>query len=179
LKKTLKKLHLIDQLNTELKISKEDFVNLLMLNIDEGSLSAFTGLFEIFSSSKNEFKGQVSTNGFKLRKKRKLFQVNMILAVAEGTFKQEDEKLIINAEINGFSGHMKFFYAFLLFFYLIFTVVWILIPDQDQSDIGLFILPFIFIHGLLMLGIPYFLMRKNVRMLKHDLERAFYFWTKE
>jgi len=38
--------------------------------------------------------------------------------------------------------------------------------------------PFLFIHAAFMFGIPYFMMRRSVKRMKHDLEREFYYMTK-
>lgn len=95
-------------------------MNRLKENVDEGGTGIFSDPFEGFSSSKNEYKGHV-LNNFKIKRCKRLFDVNMNMAVASGTFEQREDKLIINTEINGFTGAMIPFYIFLIIFYLILS----------------------------------------------------------
>src|SRR5690606_11113648 len=103
MKKFLKRLRLIDHLETELKIRKDDFADLFRAHVDEGSTNHFSGVFEVFSSSSNQYKGTVGYEGFKIRRRRRLFDTNMNLAVATGSFFQKGETLVITTEINGFA----------------------------------------------------------------------------
>ena len=178
MKELLKKLKLIDYLQIELIIQKNDFVNKLRNHVDEGSTGVFSSPFEAFSSSKNEYKGQVGYDGFKIKRKRKFFDTNMNLAVASGTYRQNSEKLIIETEINGFSGMMIPFYLFALVFYSIFIGAFFMADNIKGNGAG-FALPFIFIHAAFMFGLPYFMMRRSTKRMKHELEREFYYMTKK
>ncbi len=55
MKEFLRKLKLIDNLNSELEIQKNDFVAILKENVDDGSTSFFSDAFDIFTSSKNSY----------------------------------------------------------------------------------------------------------------------------
>lgn len=177
MKDFLKKLKLVDYLVTELEISQHDFVNRLKANVDEGSTGMFFNSFEAFSSSKNEFKGQVGLNDFKIRRRRRFFDMNMNLAVASGTYEQSDSLLIISTEINGFSGMMIPFYVLLVVFYSIFVILFLTADDID-GNMDFFALPFFIIHATFMFGGPYLMMRRSVSKMKHELEREFYYLTK-
>lgn len=177
MKDFLKKLKLIDYLNTELEIDKHDFVNRLKANVDEGGTGMFSEAFDAFSSSKNEYKGHVGLDDFKIKRRRKFFDMNMNLAIAKGTYEQRENNLIINTEINGFSGMMIPFYGFLIVFYLIFIFVFST-AENIEGNMDFFALPFIIIHAAFMFGIPYFIMRRSVSRMKHELEREFYYMTK-
>ena len=76
MKNLLIKLKLIDYLNTELKISKSEFLRKLNLIVDEGSTNSLTDIFDVFSSSKNEYKGKVDFTKFEIRRKRKFFDMS-------------------------------------------------------------------------------------------------------
>ncbi len=164
-------------MTTNIDIQKSQFVSKFSQIVDEGSTGFFFDTFDIFTSSENEYKGQVGIEGFKIKRRRKLFDMGMNLAVARGTYRQDNEKLIIETEINGFSGIMIPFYVFAIIFYSIFIAGFLMSDNFDGNGAG-FALPFIFIHAALMFGIPYFVMRRSAKRMKYELEREFYYMTK-
>ncbi len=178
MKEFLKKIKLIEHLTTDIEIQKNEFVSKLKQHVDQGSTGMFSDTFDFFSSSENEYKGQVGYEGFKIKRRRKIFDMNMNLAVASGTYRQNNEKLIIETEINGFNGMMIPFYVFAILFYSIFIGAFFMTDNFEGNGAG-FALPFIFIHAAFMFGIPYFIMRRSTKRMKHELEREFYYMTKK
>jgi hypothetical protein len=174
MKEILKRLKLIDYLTTTLRASKYDFVNRLSNITDIGSSGMFSDTFDVFSSSKNEFKGQVDLNGFKLKRRRRFFDTSMTFAIAKGTFNENNGQLTIETEINGFHNFIIVFYVFLIIFYSI-LIFGILREDNKESFVGI---PFLLLHGTFMFAIPYFIMRRSVKRLKYELEREFFYLTK-
>ncbi|TXE02275.1 hypothetical protein [Algoriphagus aquimarinus] len=172
------KIKLLEHLTTEIEIQKNEFVSNFKKHVDEGDTGIFSDTFDIFSSSKNEYKGHVGYDGFKIKRRRKFFDTNMNLAVARGTYRQKSEKLVIETEINGFSGMMIPFYLLGLVFYTIFIGVLFMADNIEGNEAG-FALPFIFIHAVFMFGLPYFMMRRSTKRMMHDLEREFYYMTKK
>jgi len=73
----LKKIKLIDYLTTNLKISRTEFVNRLTSITDQGDIGMLSETFDAFSSSKNEFKGEVTLTGFKIKKKKAVFLIQI------------------------------------------------------------------------------------------------------
>ena len=178
MKSFLKKLKLIRHLQTELDIQKHEFIRRLKQIVDEGENGSLSETFDSFSSSKNEYKGYVDNRGFKIKRRRKLLDVNMNLAMAEGTYHQSGDKLIIKTEINGFHGMMIPFYIIAILFYCIFIGIFLVVEDME-ANMPLFFFPFILVHAIFMLGAPYLIMRRSTVRLKHELEREFYFLTKK
>ncbi|MAY82977.1 MAG: hypothetical protein CMP59_02495 [Flavobacteriales bacterium] len=177
MKDFLKSIKLIDQFETELIIQKHDFVQRFLKVVDQGSVGTFSNPLEAFSSSKNEFKGEVGINGFRIRRIRKFFQPNMSLAIAKGRFTQRDDKLIINTEIDGLRTHILFFYIFGIIFYGIFLTAFLSI-DKIEGEFSYILFPFLILHAVFMFGIPYFVMRRSVKRMKYELEREFAFVAK-
>lgn len=172
----LKRLKLIDSMTTTLQTSKVEFVNRLNEITDEGSTGMMSDTFDVFSSSKNEFKGQVSFDSFKIKRRRRFFDTNMNFAVANGTFEENNGQLTIDTEINGFNNFFIVFYVFLIIFYSIFIFGF---ASSDKNGSGEFVaIPFILLHGTFMFGLPYFMMRRSVKRLKYELEREFFYLTK-
>ncbi|SDW42706.1 hypothetical protein SAMN05444411_101694 [Lutibacter oricola] len=178
MKDFLEKIKLIEYFTVELEIQKFDFVSILKKHVDEGDTGIFSDTFDIFSSSKNEYKGQVDFNGFKIKRRKRLFDMNMNFAIAKGNFSQKNEKLIVETEVNGFSNMMIPFYIIGVVFYTIFIGAFFMADNIEGNGVG-FALPFILIHGAFMFGIPYVFMRRSAKRMKYELEREFYYLIKK
>jgi hypothetical protein len=178
MKQFLKKLKLITCFQTELEIQKNDFVDNLRKHVDNACLGLFSDSFDAFSTSKNEYKGEVNDNGFKIKRRRRFFDMNINTAVANGTYDQRDNLLIITTEINGFHGMMIPFYIFCILIYG-FIIVSFLSVNKIGGNMAGFALPFILLHAAFMMGIPYLMMRRSTKRLQHELEREFYYLTKK
>jgi len=176
MKEFLKKLKLIQHLTFEIDIQRSDFVTKLRNSVDEEEIGTFSDPFEAFSSSKNEYKGQVETHKFKIKRRKKFFDMNMNFAVAEGTYKQQDENLRFEIEINGFIKMMIAFYIIVTLFYILFIGAFFMVDVED--DFPVVILPFILLHGAMMFGMPYYMMRRSASKMKHEIEREFFFIAK-
>ncbi|KOP36269.1 MULTISPECIES: hypothetical protein [unclassified Flavobacterium] len=166
----LRKINLVKDITIELPVSKIDFTEKFRNNVDESDLGFVP--FEAFQSSKNEYKGNIDGSAFELKKRRRLFDTNYSFAEVTGSLIERNEKLIIDAEILGFKKRMIIIFAFIVLFYLIFIAGMISVGD----DTFIF-LPFLLIHMSIMLGIPYFIIRRSVNRMAYDLERDFHYWV--
>ena len=170
----LKKHKLIDNMTTTLQLSKVEFVKRLSDITDIGSIGIMSDSLDVFSSSKNDFKGQVNVDGFNIKRKRKLFDTSINYAVANGIFDESNGQLIIETEINGFNNSFILIYVLLIIVYII-MIIGVLSGDINDRGFAIF---FIMLHGTLMFTIPYFMMRRSVKRLKHELERELFYLTK-
>lgn len=168
----LRKINLIKDINIELQVSKTDFIKKFRENVDESDLGFEP--FEALKSSQNEYKGNIENNSFELKKRRKLFDTNYSFAKVTGQIIQETDKLIIKTQISAFQGKMIFFMAFLLLFYAIFISAFLF---TENGGIKFFIFPFILFHMSIMMGIPYFIMKRSVTRMIYDLERDLHYWV--
>lgn len=173
----LQRLKLIDYLITEFPIEKKVFIERLRKNVDQGDTGVFFSAFEAFSSSKNEYKGIVTSDSFKIRRRRKIFDMNLSLAVAEGNFRQKGDSLVIESKVKGFRGIFILFIAFLLMGYVVFIASFF--SAEVPGNMEWFLVFFLFIHASIMLCIPYFMMRRGVSRMKYELERDLYYMTKQ
>ena len=172
----LERLKLIDYLTTELPIDKHAFVDRFRKNVDEGSIGFFKSSFDVFRSSKNQYKGTVTYDHFEIRRRRKFFDSNIGLATAAGTYTQKENHLLIESKINGFHKAFIPFLIMLPVFYLV-SIISIFQADNLGNARWLFVI-FVMVHASFMIGIPYLFMRRGVSRMKYDLERDFYFFTK-
>ncbi|MBS1572732.1 MAG: hypothetical protein JST62_10085 [Bacteroidetes bacterium] len=175
MKNILIRLKLIDTMTTTLPTSKVEFVNRLNEITDEGSTGMLSDSFDVFSSSKNEFKGQVNIDSFKIKRRRRFFDTNMNFAVANGTFIENNGQLTVETEINGFNNFFILFYVALILFYSIAFFG----PSFNSVNGDYFAIPFLLLHGTFMFALPYFMMRRSVKRLKYELEREFFYLTKK
>jgi NADH:ubiquinone oxidoreductase subunit 3 (subunit A) len=171
----LRRLELKDDLSTNLQMGKADFVRQLASITDRADTGIFSDSFDIFSSSKKEFKGQIGSTGFKIKRKRRFFDTNMNTAIAKGAFSENNGAISIETEINGFPNSYILYYIFLIVFYSIV----IIIVSFSNTNAKLWSIPFLLVHGTLMFFVPYFMMRRSVKRLKYELEREFYYFAKE
>ena len=179
MKEFLERVKLSDHLTTELQILKSKFVKELKNHVDEGETGIFSSSFDMFSSSKNEYKGKVNNEGFKIKRKRRFFDMNLNMAVASGKYEQKGEILMIETEINGFNTMMILFYVFCIFIYSVLIIGFVTADEIGGNMPRVFALPFILFHAALVMGIPYFMMRQSTQRLKRELEREFYYLTKK
>lgn len=177
MKRFLQKLKLIDFLDTELEITKSDFHKKLSGIVDETNIGFMSDFFDLFSSSKNEYKGYVDFTHFKLKRRKRLFEMGLNFPNAKGKVDQKGDSLIIKTEINAFKGIMVFFILFILLFYTIAIISMLTIGSQENEEVFIAI-PFILIHACFMLGIPYLVLRRSVKRFKYDFERELYYLTK-
>lgn len=175
----LERWKIIDSLRMELELSKGVFVSRLQEIVEPGSINTALHSFEIFSRDQRPYKGQVDLNGFKIRKKRRMFDFNHSLSVAEGTFDQERDRLVIQAKIDGFKPLYLFYYFLLIFIYgWVLGSILLTNARSVEPDTPGFVVLLIVLHALFMFTIPYFIMRYGTRQLKRELEREFFFLTK-
>lgn len=159
-------------------MDKRQFVTRLQDHVDQGSTNLFFSSFDIFSSSKNNYKGEVDAEGFTLRRRRKLFDFNMNFALAKGTFRQRNNTLIIETEINAFGKMALVMFIFILVFYSFIAIIFLLVDASDNNAL-LIMFPLLLFHGTFMMLIPYIIMRDSTKKMKYELERDLYYLTKE
>jgi len=177
MKAFLKKLKLVDHLTTELEIQKNEFVIKFQKQVEQANIGLFSDYVDIFSSNKKAYKGQVSMYHFKIKRKQKLFDQTINTAIAQGNFEQSGSTLIIETEINGFRNGLIPYYIFLTIFYPLFISGFFFSAIEDGSILFFFV-PFILLHATIMFGGPYFMMRRSIKRMKHNLEREFFYLTK-
>lgn len=170
----LKKVKLIDEMEITLPIGRTEFASRLREVTDEGSVGLLSSPFEVFSSSKKEFKGDVTNGSFKIKRRQRIFDATASTAIAEGTFSERNDSLVIRTQVNGFSNAYLVLYGALVLFFVFVIVVFLQAGIKDAT----IAIPIILIQSVIMLGLPYFMMRRSVKRLKYDLEREFFYFTK-
>jgi len=177
-RKILQDLKLIDFLKLELPIEKKRFIENLKSIVENGDIRYYSAFGDLFVKGKKHYRGEVTYEGFKIKKKTSMFESNMTMAVAKGTYHSSKTNVIINVEINGFSKIMIPFYIMITIFYLIFFSILISMPSDD-SEWSWLAFPFLVAHAAFMFGVPYVIARRGVKRLKYDLERELYFLSQK
>jgi len=173
----LRKYKLIDNFTVELPVAKSDFVRQLRNSVDTGEIGLFSGAFEAWESSKNDYKGEVTNQGFKFRKRKKFFQTNgQIQAIATGTFKEDSDKLSIHTEVRSPISKMMPIFVLGAFVYLFAIITFVTINvASEEINLPYFALVFIVAHAALIFFIFFYISKRSVANLKRELEREFVF----
>jgi hypothetical protein len=172
MKEYLIKLKLIDFLTVVLEMNREDFVDNLSAITDNEVIGMFSEGFGAFSSNNNEFIGQINATNFKIKRRNRFMESNQNIAVASGTFSENNGQLIIETEINGI-------HSFLIFMSCV-MVLFISVPIFLSIKKGeYFALPLLLVFAAIALSGPYLAMKGSVKRLKYELEREFFFLTKK
>ena len=173
MKEFLEKIGLIDHFTTIIEVEKAAFISKFEAQVKEARIDMFSdNPFDVFSSDKATYKGHVGFDGFRIKRRRKLFntQGNYPI-IAEGFFSQSGKTLIIETEINGIPLFFQLVYGLLILMF-IFGFTTLLRGHVVLSGL----LPLLVIPTII--GVQCFLFTKAVKNLKKDLERDFFDWSK-
>lgn len=121
MKKLYLLLGLIENHQIRLDISLEKFVPILKTKVGNDSPSSL----DIFSGSKCDYRGTVGLSGFYLRRTRGFMTNTRHFCKAFGTFREENNQLVIDLEFRNFPTPV-YFYLVLSAFFLFSTVFTIL-----------------------------------------------------
>ena len=175
----LRKVKLIENFNIETPLLTTDLVKRMDIILHKDKSSFFVGDY----SSKSQFVGNVDVEGFEIRKSLINLGSDKVLVKAFGSFLDLKDKTKVNIEIIGFDPFMKFFYGGLSFFLILILSAFLLsifnsdfknnIPNPEYAFlINLLLLIILFLY-------TYYLMRKSMKNMRHDLERELHYLTKE
>ncbi len=170
----LKKIGLQEEIKAEIIISPEEFKKQFHRHVMEDRGNFFPDIWNAFSSEEREFRGHLNSSHFSIRRTKKMFENNSLMAKAKCTYTQNGDVLVIDAQIKSPVVFVSVLGVLLLFVYVFFLSAHF---NSDTANENLFLPTFLVFHACLMLGISYFMMRRSVYTLKHDLEREFHFWA--
>ncbi|MFN8282804.1 MAG: hypothetical protein U0U67_06285 [Chitinophagales bacterium] len=164
----LLRIGLIDYLEMDFNVSKEDFKNKLLKSTDTDH---GLNLFEALGSSENDYVGLISENNFTLRRRRQLFDFSYGLIKFEGNYNQNNATTRLDLKIC-----IKSILLILVSFFLIFgygiAIGSLLLSQTDEK---LVILPFLIIHGIFMFSIFFFMFKYQIKRSKKNIERDLFF----
>lgn len=167
MKDLLRSLKLITDYTITLDCPKSYFLKKLADNTDPSGFRPFADL-----SSKLPFKGSVSGDAFKIIKKRdRAENASPVMVEVRGIVMDDKEKTVVNIEANGFNRAYGVYVAAGVVASLI------LIPILARmSQIPELI--WIVFQAMFTLGFPYYLFRRGVAVSQQEMEKEFYFLTR-
>ena len=171
----LRKYKLIDTLSLKLHCDKATFIEKFRENVEPSNLSFSP--FEAFSGGDKLYKGSLQNSTFKIQKKQQLFNNRKQSPIAKGKIIENINDIQLDIEVNGITPFMKFFFGFVVFFYLIGFSIFLLVSLNNDS-FPFFPIPFLILHTLLMLGIAFFIIKSSVKNFKQEIEREFHYWLR-
>ena len=173
MKEFLEKIGLIDHFTTIIEVEKDAFISKFEGNVKEARIGMFSeNPFDVFSSDKATYKGHVGFDGFRIKRRRKIFDIKSSFPIiAEGSFVQKGKMLIIETRINGIPLFFQLIYGLMILMFII-CVTTMLMQHRSLSELlSLLIIPTV-------IGVNCFMLKKAVRNLKKGLEKDFFDWSK-
>ncbi len=153
----IKRLKLEDQFSLKVDMDKAAFLKLLKDHIDED-----TGpqLFESINPRLKPYKGAITLNGFKLKRRRRAFESNNDMARITGTLKSDLRHTEVITHIGYPELTIKAISGLML---LVYTVVLAVVLTVDLGETPTW-MPFLIIgHFFLIFGILFFVLRYQIR----------------
>ncbi|RZJ64375.1 MAG: hypothetical protein EOO50_15870 [Flavobacterium sp.] len=170
--KFLRKIKLVEDFQIEIEMPKDEFLKKLPYLVEPSDLGIFSHAFEQFSSSRTIYKGQVFPDFFRIRRRRRMFDTSLNLALAEGILKAHGDNTLIDVKVTGLNGFYKFFPILILGVEAIFLLTFLV------SDMPTILIGFMLFQTTLFFSIFYFIMRRGTKAMRYELERDFYFLKK-
>ena len=173
----LKKMNLILPFKMELDMSEREFRNRLRAIMFENTPGPFSDLDDIVQPDEVRYKGEIDEHSFSFIPKQNLLGTKQS-AVTKGTYREINDKLIIEGEVNGFSYWFLVLYLFSLIFYG--TVASILIYNLGDGWKSYLIFTALFVafyFGAFMIHLYFF--RKSTRVVKDEVERDLFYLTRK
>jgi hypothetical protein len=168
----LRKIGLIEEYSIEIPIPVDKLVVKMNEIVDEDGYE----MFEMYSSSKNFYKGTVDSYGFKIKNRLTFSNANS-KSVVYGSFESKSESTKIDIQIIGFYLFMKIFYCLLICFWI--NSILIFFTNLNKlEDLDFALLPIMILFAFFSFIIPYYMMKSGVERMKHSLERDLYYLTK-
>lgn len=172
MKNFLRSIGLIQEYSLTLNCSKAYFLRMLQENIDPPGFQ----FFERFQSGR-PFKGSVGNNEFEIRQRAQgMHQTFNMVVSFTGTVIERNDKAVLNVEASGFSGFIRFIAGFILFIYVVGIGSTMTVQPLEEVYITLLLLP---VHAAFMFGILYIALRRAVNNSKREIEKEFFFLTKD
>ena len=112
MKKLYLLLGLVENHQIRLDVSKEKFVPVLKTKVGSDGSSSM----DIFSGSNLEYRGAVGPTGFYLRRTRGFMTNTRHFCKAFGTFREENNQLVIDVEFRNFPTPVYFYFVISAFF---------------------------------------------------------------
>lgn len=166
-----RKIKLIQDFHITLPIAEEDFVDQFHDQVQESSLGMLSDPFEQYSTKGPDYKGWIRQGEFEMKLRRKMFSFTLGLSRARGKYYEEGRELSVQGEVNGFSNWLIPIFAGAIGIYIIATLL-VLSSGESVNDAA-WLFPLLLLHAAFMMGVPYFLIRREVGRIKRDLEGEF------
>ena len=160
-------LGLLKELELTYEVSQKTFIDLLEKNLDKDRYNPF----EVFTSSHFKYKGTIETDGFRVKKKRRLFDSKTGWISATGKLEEKGNKLSINLAIIGWNHYMTIVYVFILIYCVFAFSTWLDMNEMQSLTKWLFLLFIMLLHTALLLLAPIILLRKSVKSLAETLPK--------
>lgn len=161
----LYKLKWIDNSALTFSIDRDGFESRLQSHLDPYRPQ---GMFEVFSSSPNDYVGKIKGDELLMRRKRKMFDWTMGSVTVNGQIKESGGQVHVSSKIE----YPSWVPALTLsLFSLIYGLAFILVFTGVFSEEVPMMWLYLILHFIILFSIFYFILRKGISSAKHHFER--------
>ncbi len=161
----LKKLKWTDTLSLTFDLDSQEFKDRLRSHLDPYGPQ---GMFEVFSSSPNDYVGKIKGDELLMRRKRKMFDWTMGSVLVRGKITENRDQVNLNASIE-FPSWVPG--MVLGFFGLIYGMAFVLLLTGVIPNEVPWLGPFMVLHFVVLFSVFYFILRKGISSAKWHFER--------
>ena len=174
----LRTLKLIDDVHAEIEMQEVDFLSAIDSELDSEPVNFKDKFIDTYNTHKKGYIGFAKNGILSISRRATGYNGNLGRIEAKGTYEQIGDRIIIKAKILGLNSTMKILGIGLALIYALIFYTFLSDASPNKLHVMMILIPVSIIYGLMLLGIPYFMAKKNVSMFKFDLEREFYYLTK-
>ncbi|MCI5056012.1 MAG: hypothetical protein MRY83_07875 [Flavobacteriales bacterium] len=163
-----KRLGLLNQRELALSIDPKVVYQYLPKFIEKGSYSLLADPFEAFKNHKQPYRGHFDEHSFKIRRKRKAFELFQYYILTRGNIQSSKHGTIVDFECNGFS---RLIVILILLVSLVHILTFVILPVPFEQ---ILFIGGISIISLSILWLVYFLLtRSAVKTVGDDIQKKF------
>ena len=104
MKKLLEKLKLVQYFNSELTMSKEEFLEMMSEKIDQEKPGFLSDSLDAWTKHKNKFKGIFSNDQIVFKRRQTFFNNVSSIPQATVTYQENYKKINVTTKLNGLRG---------------------------------------------------------------------------
>jgi hypothetical protein len=171
--KRLDKLGLSEDLSLKYYVQHIDFVEQFQKCTDPNQ----SGVFDVFSSSKIDYRGNVSSSEFAVRKKKRFFDSLSAIPLISGTIQSEKNGTRLLVNVCAFTGIMKYITWMLVFIYVAAAIF--LAFSGLATKYGMLPFLFLILHAFVIFLVFYLILRRSVSKVSENLDRDFKLMMKD
>lgn len=164
-----KRIGLTGYVQVNFQVPAHDFASAFQKVVLPGKVDVMANMTESWKKGDEVLSGKVTPTSFLVRRRKRVTNIQNSFAYAAGSITSTNEGVKVESTILPLPAIFVLFYGFMFVIYGLFA--WHFLSGNNTKDFS----PFFIFHGLFMMIVPYFALRKHVERLERDLRRELYY----